>query len=225
MSEKKETPIFAPKPEEKTPDDVPESGNDTSGASVYSPDTDSGQECLSGDSPEPQLEIPAGKSLEEKLEEACKEKDRIYDLYLRKQAEFENFKKRLERSKVESIRYANESLICELLPVIDNFELALATMEKKEVVHSHYEGVELILKQLKDVLAKYDLVDVPTVGKPFDPAHHEAILQISSEEYPSNTVLEEHRKGYKIKEKLIRPAMVVVSKKKALSETTKDKKD
>ena len=161
----------------------------------------------------PAPEAPGEQQLKEELEELRKEKEQIHDLYLRKQAEFENFKKRLERDKSDSIRYANESLICEILPVVDHFELAIATSNNKEDSHSHDEGIKLIVKQLKDVLLKYGLTDVPTVGKPFDPAQHEAVLLIHSDEHPPNTVLEEQRKGYKLKGKLIRPAMVVVSKK------------
>lgn len=178
--------------------------------------------------PEPdESPSPSFKTTEpgDELEKLRKEKDEIHDLYLRKQAEVENFKKRLERDKTESIRYANESLISELLPVIDNFELAIAAIYNKdneEETRSHDEGIKLILKQLKDVLSKFDLTDVPTIGHPFDPAHHEAVLQKASDEHPPNTVVEEHRKGYKLKGKLVRPAMVVVSKKEK-EEVSSDK--
>ncbi len=223
MSEEREIPVSGPEPKESPSQSkkTTEPGNEGEPNNTKHP---------SGDKMSTQTQSTE-TTTEEELEGLRKEKEEIYDLFLRKQAEVENFKKRLERDKTESIRYANESLISELLPVIDNFELAISAVYNKdneEETRSHNEGVKLILKQLKDVLAKYDLTDVPTIGHPFDPDHHEAVLQKASDEHPPNTVVEEHRKGYKLKGKLVRPAMVVVSKKeeeKALSETDEGSND
>jgi molecular chaperone GrpE len=151
------------------------------------------------------------ESLHKELENLREENNRINDLYLRKHAEFENFKKRIEREKTESIKYANESLISELLPVIDSFELALVATEEKKDFNSLDEGVKLILKQLRDVLSKHGLTDIPTLDEPFDPSHHEAIRQVESDSHPSNTVMEVHQKGYRLKGRVLRPARVAVS--------------
>lgn len=205
MSKEREIPVSSPEPEE-TPS--PEQDNKPGETPKLNPNNTNNHT--------PDKMQTTKVTAEDELEKLRKEKEDIYDRFLRKQAEVENFKKRLERDKTESIRYANESLISELLPVIDNFELAISAVYNKdneEETNSHNEGLKLILKQLKDLLARYDLTDVPTIGHPFDPAHHEAVLQKTSDEHPPNTVVEEHRKGYKLKGKLVRPAMVVVSKK------------
>jgi len=231
LSEEKEIPISSPGPGDssKQPEERAGSYNENPGNPTANQDPGQEEDTSGSDQAAKSAETAdsAGKSVTEELEELRKEKERVYDLYLRKQAEFDNYKKRLERDKAESIRYANESLICELLPVIDNFELAITAAEEKDQNHSHYQGVKLILKQLKDVLAKHELADIPAVGEPFDPAHHEAIMQVSSEQHPPNTVVQQQRKGYKLKGKLIRPAMVVVSKKieTAAEEDKKESKD
>jgi molecular chaperone GrpE len=130
---------------------------------------------------------------------------------LRLQADFENYKRRVEKEKQSLISYAVEDMMCELLPVIDNFDRALE-INDTENFKGFYDGVEMIKKQLLDALKKQGLEEIEAEGKPFDPNYHNAVLQQESEEYDSETVIQVYQKGYMIKEKVIRPSMVVVSK-------------
>ncbi|OQX22824.1 MAG: nucleotide exchange factor GrpE [Desulfobacteraceae bacterium IS3] len=155
------------------------------------------------------------KDLETKLEAAEQEVKNNYDRLLRVSAEFENYKKRIAR-EVESIRkFANESLMKELLPVADNLERAVASFVSEEKIAGITEGVQMTLKEIYKIFETCCVTPVESVGKPFDPAFHEAISQEISEQYPENTVVREFHKGYMIHDRLLRPAMVVVSKAKA----------
>ncbi len=151
------------------------------------------------------------KELEKAVEEKKKEAEANYDRFLRLYAEFENYKKRMEKEKEELIRFANEELVKELLPVIDNLEMALdqADSSEKEALK---KGVELTLQQLLSVLKKFGLEQVESKGKTFDPNKHEAVAVAESEEHEEGIVIEEHRKAYLFKDRLIRPALVTVSK-------------
>ena len=143
-----------------------------------------------------------------------KEKNKeLYDRYLRSQAEFENFKKRMEREKCEYFKYALERLIKDLLPVFDHLELAIKSAKESRDFDSFSEGVQLIYKQLKDILAKEGLAYECSVGEKFDPCKHEAMMHIESGEHEPNVIIEEHKKGYFLNDRLIRPAMVTVAKK------------
>lgn len=147
------------------------------------------------------------------IENAKQEALEAYDKYLRVSAEFENFKKRMARETNEFKKYANESLISQLLPVIDNLERAIASAKDvSENSESLIEGIELTLNEILKVFAKYHVEPVESVGLPFDPNFHQAMLQEETEEYPDNTIIQEMQKGYTIHNRLLRPAMVVVSK-------------
>ena len=146
--------------------------------------------------------------LAKKEEEIMQLQDRI----LRLAAETENTRKRLEREKAEGIGYANESLIRELLPVIDNLERALQHGDKDANCANLLEGVRMILKSFGDVLGKFGCVSFESVGKAFDPNYHEAVMQQESSDHPEKTILQELQKGYTLRERLIRPAMVIVSR-------------
>lgn len=148
------------------------------------------------------------------LEKQSSLADEYLDHLRRLKAEFENYKKREEKQRVEFIKFANENLVRELLPVLDSLELALNGVQTSHKLESFLEGVELIRKQLEDILVKNGLVTIQTVGKPFDPKVHEAIMQVESDEFPEDTVTQELRKGYMLNEKVIRPAQVSVSKPK-----------
>ena len=148
----------------------------------------------------------------EKLEETRKSSDKNYDLYLRSQADIENIRKRQKKEKEDWLKYANESLIKDLLPSLDNLEKALAHAKNDQSVDGLREGVELTLKGLKDALTKSGLEEVSALGKAFDPCFHEAVSQIEDHRVKPGTIVEELQKGYVLNKRLIRPAMVVVSK-------------
>ena len=135
-----------------------------------------------------------------------------YDRYVRQVAELDNFKKRSAREREEFVRYANESLVKDLLPVIDNLELAIAHASGGSDGNPLVEGVDLVLKGFLDTLAKHGVQPVAAVGMPFDPSQHEAIAQVESADHPPNTVMEQHQSGYLMRDRLLRPALVTVSK-------------
>jgi molecular chaperone GrpE len=137
--------------------------------------------------------------------------DRFRDLALRSQADFENYKKRCAREKEEAIKYANNSLLQRLVAIIDNFELGLAAAKEQGEQSPIYSGMVLVQKQLNDLLSENGLQPVEAEGKPFDPNLHEAIAHEPSDEVPEETVLRQVRRGYRIKDRLLRPANVVVS--------------
>jgi molecular chaperone GrpE len=138
-----------------------------------------------------------------------------HDKYVRLYAEFENYKKIADRNKEELLKYANEDIITDILTVIDHLELALHHSSEGETSSSLAEGVNLTLKELKNVLEKHGLVTIEALGKPFDPAVHHAMSQIESEDTEENTIVKEFRKGYMLKDRVLRAAMVGVSAKPA----------
>jgi molecular chaperone GrpE len=135
-----------------------------------------------------------------------------YDRLLRQAAELENFKKRSAREKADAIRYGNESLVKDLLPVLDNLERALDYAKGGGDGKPLLEGIEMVLKNFLEILGRHGINTISAVGAPFDPAKHEAIAQITSLEHDPNTVVEEHQKGYYILDRLLRPAQVIVAK-------------
>ena len=148
----------------------------------------------------------------EKLKETQELADKNYDLYVRSQAEMENLKKRFQRDKEELIKFSNESLIKELLPVLDNLEQAILHANDENPIDALREGVELTRKALKDRLSKEGLVEIHSVGRPFDPNLHEAMAVQEDPNSDPGTVLQEVQKGYTLNDRLIRPAMVVVNR-------------
>ena len=137
--------------------------------------------------------------------------DRFRDLALRSQADFENYKKRSAREKEEAIKYANSSLLERLVGILDNFELGLAAAKEQGADSSIYSGMVLVQKQLNDLLAENGLQPIEAEGKTFDPNLHEAIAHEPSSEFPEETVVRQARRGYRYKDRLLRPAKVVVS--------------
>ena len=136
------------------------------------------------------------------------ERDQLVDRVARLQAEFENARKRAEREKAEFRDFATGNAVEQFLPVLDNFELALKATGSADQMRS---GVELIVKQMEEVLRQMQVTAIPTVGEPFDPRVHEAIGSVERDDLPDHHVAEEIRKGYKIRERLVRPAMVRVA--------------
>jgi molecular chaperone GrpE len=137
--------------------------------------------------------------------------DRFRDLALRSQADFENYKKRCAREKEEAIKYANSSLLERLVAIVDNFELGLSAAREEGESSPIYSGMSLVLKQLSDFLAENGLQPIEAVGQKFDPNLHEAIAHEPSEEFPEGTVIRQIRRGYRFKDRLLRPSSVVVS--------------
>ena len=150
--------------------------------------------------------------LRDKLQAKEKESEENYQRYLRQVAEVDNFKKRLNREKEEAIRHANENLIKDILPVIDNLERAIAHAQGGDNDKPLVEGVEMVLRGLLDVFSKYGVVQIPAVGVVFDPGKHEAMAQIESSEYEPNTIINEHHKGYIFRDRLVRPSLVTIAK-------------
>ena len=146
-----------------------------------------------------------------KLKDAEEEGQRNYDLYMRTYAEMENVKKRGIREKEELSKYANESLIKEILPVIDNLQKAISHAQNDESPSGLVEGLELTLGGLITALEKAGLKEVEAEGKPFDPNFHEAISQQKDDKVAPGFVINEFQKGYLLNGRLIRPAKVVVS--------------
>jgi molecular chaperone GrpE len=152
--------------------------------------------------------------LRQQLEAKEQEARATYERLLRQAAELENFKKRNIREREESIRFGNEALIKDLLPVVDNLERAVAHAQGGGNGKPLVEGVEMVIRGLLDVLNKYGVTQIDAMGQPFDPVKHEAMAQVESEDHEPNTVVEEHHKGYLLHNRLLRPALVSVSKRK-----------
>lgn len=158
------------------------------------------------------IEEPEDRDLAKMLAEREQEIQQLNDRLLRLAADFENMRKRLEREKSESISYANESLLRELLPVIDNLERAVEHGESESDFQGLLDGVRMTLKGFLTVIAKFGCAPFDSIGKAFDPNYHEALMQQESPDHPEKTILQELQKGYTLNERLLRPASVVVSK-------------
>jgi len=137
--------------------------------------------------------------------------DRFRDLAMRSQADFENYKKRSAREKEEAIKYANASLLEKLVSIVDHFELGLDAARGENEKSPIYSGMSLVLKQLQDFLAENGLQPIDAVGQEFDPNLHEAIAHEPSDEIPEGAVIRQTRRGYRLKDRLLRPSAVVVS--------------
>lgn len=148
---------------------------------------------------------------EGELETLKKEKDEATNRLLRIQAEFDNFKKRSQKEKEAERKYKAQELVTELLPVMDNFERALK-VENTEANSSLVEGISMVYRQLEDALKNNGVEVIETEGQEFDPNLHHAVIQAEEEEVESNFIVEELQKGYMLKGRVIRPAMVKVNK-------------
>ena len=153
-----------------------------------------------------------GPDLQAQVDALTQEKAALYDQMLRRQAEFENYRRRVDREKAEFHARARGEVLLELLPVVDNFERALSSLQTKDVDAAGLRhGLELIHKQLKDALTKFGLEPVEALGQVFDPHLHEAVTIEPTDEHEENTIIEEFQRGYKLGEKLLRPAKVKVA--------------
>jgi molecular chaperone GrpE len=153
----------------------------------------------------------------EEIKNRAAKADEHWDRLLRTAADLENYKKRAARERTEAVQYANVALLLKLLPVLDHFEMAQATTQTAEApqsaIASLQTGIAMIQQQLKGVLAEAGLEEIDADGKPFDPALHEAVSQLETDDTPEGQVVQQIRKGYKLRDRLLRPAAVVVAKK------------
>lgn len=157
------------------------------------------------------------ESLEELKTKAAKADDHWQRL-LRTTADFDNFKKRAARERQDAVKYANEGLITKLVGVLDNFEAAQVAAASNPAggIQALQDGIAMIQQQLKNVLVESGVEEVDATGKPFDPNFHEAVSQQETDAVPEGQVLQQLRKGYKLRDRLLRPATVVVAKKPAV---------
>lgn len=174
--------------------------------------------------PEVAEEIPASVELEgeetesevetlkTELLQAQSEAKTHQEQYLRTLADMENLRKRTQREKEDLAKFANENILREILPVIDNLERAVEHAEQSENCDGLFEGVQMTLTQFSQLLEKFGVEPVDAVGQPFDPAFHQAMGQIESDEYPPNVVAQQMQKGYQLNKRLLRPAFVMLAK-------------
>ena len=153
-------------------------------------------------------ELAAANAKIAELEAKIKEME---NRYLRLYADFENFRRRTRQEMEAAEKYRAQSLVSDLLPALDNFERALKIETENEQAKSILQGMEMVYRSLLDALKKEGVEAIEAVGKPFDPHLHQAVMQVEDSNYEPNTVVEEFQKGYKLKDRVIRPAMVKVS--------------
>ncbi|PYJ58429.1 MAG: nucleotide exchange factor GrpE, partial [Verrucomicrobia bacterium] len=163
-------------------------------------------------------EVPLTPQQIEELKVRAAKADEHWDRLLRATADLENFKKRAARERQEATRFANASLLEKLIPALDNFDMALAAASNTEgnSLESLKTGLTMVYNQLKAVLTEAGLEEIDASGRPFDPNLHEAVSQQETADVPEGQVLRQLRKGYKLRDRLIRPASVVVAKKPAV---------
>lgn len=164
------------------------------------------EEAAATEAVEPEKE----STLEEQLAAKEKEAHENWDRFLRERADLENYRKRVGREKEELLNYGNKSLLEEILPIIDNLERAL-THASEESQGGVFEGIRMTHGMLLTALKKFSVTPIDAVGAPFDSAFHQAMAQVQTDQFEPNTVVEEFQKGYMLKERLLRPAMVTVA--------------
>ena len=149
--------------------------------------------------------------LKVELEEERKRTKEEHESHLRALADFSNFRRRHQEDYKQAIQFATQELILKILPVVDNFQRALAAAEKTKSVDSLMEGVRLTLRQLHDILDREGVKPIKAVGEEFDPMLHEAVMRVETDEYPENTIVDELETGYTQHDKVVRPAKVRVA--------------
>lgn len=154
---------------------------------------------------------PAESSLESQLQSVTAELDHARNQLLRTFAELENFRKRTNREREEERRYAALPLVRDLLPVIDNLQRAVEAGQSEGGTDALLQGVQMVLKQVEDLLARYDVRPIPALGLPFDPNVHEALQQVPTDQAPPGTVIRELQRGYQLHDRIVRPTQVIVS--------------
>jgi molecular chaperone GrpE len=158
--------------------------------------------------------------LESQLAETTAELNKFRDLALRSSADLDNYRKRMSKEREDAIRFANTGLLERLIPVLDNFEFGLQAVRSASSADSILDGMAMVQKQFQDFLSSAGIEVIDATGQRFDPQLHEAISQEENEKVPEGIVLRQLRKGYKLRDRLIRPANVVVSKGAPVEATT-----
>ena len=163
---------------------------------------------------QPMIVEPSPEQIDQWRSQAAKSQEN-WDRLVRVSADFDNYKKRAARERQDAIRFASESLLQKLVPILDNFEMALAAAQNAEGANTDAlkTGVNMIYNQLRSAVTDAGLEEIDATGKPFDPNWHEAVAQQPSATVPEGHVLQQVRKGYKLKDRLVRPATVIVAKK------------
>ncbi|MEE9165159.1 MAG: nucleotide exchange factor GrpE [Nitrospinota bacterium] len=151
------------------------------------------------------------EKLKTEIDAKDKESKENFDKFLRLNAEFENFKKRTQREKADSFKYASEKVIRDMIPVIDDLERALQATQNNDKVEDLSKGVEMIMNQIKNILESIGAKQFNSLDQVFDPNKHEAVSKVVTTEHEHNTIIEELRKGFMFHDRLLRPAMVVVA--------------
>ncbi len=198
-------------PQKKAQPDEPCAEETVRGTSVSEDETGEGEaskHAQASECNERELEI---QQLREQLEATQAEAQENYQRFLRAQADFDNYRRRTRQEKEELAKYATAGMIESLLPVIDNFERAIQAGKTADADSPLLQGIEMVYKQFMDVLSSAGLEEIESLGKPFDPFLHEAVMKEPSEEHEEGTVVEVLQKGYRLKDRVIRPAMVKVS--------------
>jgi len=165
------------------------------------------------------------KAVKEELKLTDKEAGEYLDYLKRLKAEFENYKRRSQKERERIVSWSNEDLIKQFLPVLDDLERAVGSSQQSRNLASLMEGMRMILDQLKAILQKQGLQEIEAKGEEFDPHYHEALMSVDLAEYPDNLVVEEMRKGYKLNDKILRPAMVKVNKRSEENKKKNKSKD
>ena len=168
-------------------------------------DTPSPGDCSATEETDPVEELQ--RTLAKKTEESKE----LNDKYLRLAAEFDNYKRLAQRDQRDQIRFGNEQLLKELLPVVDNLERAIKASRNGGSSDVLIQGVDLTLKQLTGALTRFHAIPVETVGQPFDPATHQAVVSVASQKVPEQHVVDEFQRGYRLHDRMLRAAMVSVS--------------
>ncbi len=174
------------------------------------------------DGAENEDEIVLTKEEVNELRKKVEESDSLLDKLLRTRAEFMNYQKRMRKENENIAQYAIQDLVLDLLPEFDNFERAIKLAENPKNVDKFVEGIKLIETQLFKVLGKYGVKPIETTDKPFDPKLHEAVIEEENNELPHHTVIEELQRGFLLKERVIRPSKVKVSKMASKEENIKN---
>ncbi len=173
------------------------------------------EQPVAQDTPEnPQAEAAVDEltALRLQVEEKTKEAKTNYEIFLRERAENENFKRRMQREKSEALRFANEPIVRDLLPILDNLERALAHAQSGGGGQALTDGVALVARSFLEALEKHGVSRVSAKGQPFDPTKHEAMAQAENAEVAPNTVVDEYAPAYVLYDRLLRPALVTVSR-------------
>ncbi len=203
MSEKKKIKINV------EPDETAKQNETENSDSIDNEPEDIQSETAENESVEPTDPL---KELEAKLADKEEESKEMHERLLRVSADFENYKKRSDREMADFRKYANQSLLKEMLTVVDNLELAInSAKEEKNADKKLIEGLNLTRNEMLRVFEKFNVKPIKARGETFDPAFHEAVMREETDDYPENIVLSEFQKGYLIHDRLLRPAMVVVA--------------